>query len=104
VPDVNETAQHERLKRLQEFASRLDAGDTNTSEESLDVENLMLILKLGFALGEFAPWRIHFLADAGFHTDVGYVVSATRFDTGGAAPGWFLRIPLQRRQQGRAGL
>jgi uncharacterized protein (DUF885 family) len=81
VPDVSATAQRDHLKRLQDFASRLDAADAATSGESLDAQILRFILEHELALGEFAPWRIPFLADGGFHMDVGYVVSATRFDT-----------------------
>ena len=79
VPDVSEEAQRARLGRLRDFASRLDAGNEGTAENSLDADILRFILEHELALGEFAPWRIPFLADAGFHMDVGYVVSSTRF-------------------------
>ena len=75
VPDVSESSQRARLRKLGEFASRLDeAGDT------LNADILRFILRHELALGEFAPWRIPFLSDAGFHMDVGYVVSSTRFE------------------------
>ena len=80
VPDVSEVAQRARLERLHDFASRLDAGEAGASDNLLDEDILRFILEHELALGEFAPWRIPFLADAGFHMDVGYVVSATRFD------------------------
>ena len=77
VPDVSESAQQSRLRVLEAFAARLDgAGD------SLDADILEFILRHELALGAFAPWRIPFLSDAGFHMDVGYVVSSTRFETG----------------------
>jgi uncharacterized protein (DUF885 family) len=81
VPNVSKAAQRDHLRRLHDFASRLDAADAAISAESLDAEILRFILEHELALGEFAPWRIPFLADGGFHMDVGYVVSAVRFDT-----------------------
>jgi uncharacterized protein (DUF885 family) len=75
VPDVGELAQRERLQRLREFASRLDAAG-----DSLSADILRFILRHELALGEFAPWRIPFLSDAGFHMEMGYVVSSTRFE------------------------
>ncbi len=80
VPDVSEVTQRARLERLHDFASRLDAGEAGASDNLLNEDILRFILEHELALGEFAPWRIPFLADAGFHMDVGYVVSATRFD------------------------
>jgi len=80
VPDVSEFAKRDRLERLHDFASRLKAGDAGASDNLLNTNILRFILEHELALGEFAPWRIPFLADGGFHMDVGYVVSATRFD------------------------
>lgn len=80
VPDVSELAKRDRLERLHDFASRLEAGDAGASDNLLNTNILRFILEHELALGEFAPWRIPFLADGGFHMDVGYVVSATRFD------------------------
>ena len=80
VPDVSELAKRDRLERLHDFASRLKAGDAGASDNLLNTNILRFILEHELALGEFAPWRIPFLADGGFHMDVGYVVSATRFD------------------------
>jgi uncharacterized protein (DUF885 family) len=80
VPDVSEFAQRARLERLHDFASRLQAGDAGASDNILNTNVLRFRLEHELALGEFAPWRIPFLADGGFHMDMGYVVSATRFD------------------------
>ena len=76
VPDVSESAQRDRLRTLSEFASRLE-----TPGKSLNADILRFILEHEVALGRFAPWRIPFLSDAGFHMDMGYVVSSTRFET-----------------------
>ena len=76
VPDASEPAQRARLEQLGEFAARLD-----TEGDSLNADILRFILKHEVALGKFAPWRIPFLSDAGFHMDVGYVVSSTRFES-----------------------
>jgi uncharacterized protein (DUF885 family) len=81
VPDVSERAQRAHLERLQAFASRLVAAVAEAPEKSLDADILSFILEHELALGEFAPWRIPFLSDAGFHMDMGYVVSSTRFET-----------------------
>lgn len=75
VPDASESAQRTRLRKLGEFASKLDAPG-----KSLNADILRFILEHELALGQFAPWRIPFLSDAGFHMDVGYVVSSTRFE------------------------
>ena len=48
--------------------------------QSLNADILRFILEHELALGQFAPWRIPFLSDAGFHMDMGYVVSSTRFE------------------------
>jgi uncharacterized protein (DUF885 family) len=80
VPDVGEPAQRVRLQQLRQFASRLDTADPGTRADSLNADILRFILRHEIALGEFAPWRMPFLSDAGFHMDVGYVVSSTRFD------------------------
>ena len=87
VPDVSELAQRSRLRKLDEFASRLPAPG-----ESLNADILRFILGHDIALGQFAPWRIPFLADAGFHMDMGYVVSSTRFDTMGDYRDYLARL------------
>ena len=76
VPDVSDSAQRDRLRKLAGFASTLDAPG-----RSLNADILRFIIEHELALGRFAPWRIPFLSDAGFHMDMGYVVSSTRFET-----------------------
>ncbi len=80
VPDVSEGAQRARLERLHDVASRLDAGGPGASADPLNEGILRFILEHELALGKFASWRIPFLAGGGFHMDIGYVLSATRFD------------------------
>ena len=87
VPDISESAQRARLQRLSEFASRLDAPG-----ESLNADILRFILRHELALGEFAPWRIPFLSDAGFHMEMGYVVSSTRFEDAGDYRDYLARL------------
>ena len=60
--------------------SRLDAGGPGASADFLNEDILRFILEHELALGKFASWRIPFLADGGFHMEIGYVLSATRFD------------------------
>jgi uncharacterized protein (DUF885 family) len=80
VPDVSESAQHARLQKLREFASRVKSPDSKVDGDSLNAQILGFILEHELALGEFVPWRIPFLSDAGFHINIGYVVSSTRFE------------------------
>ena len=80
VPDVSEPAQRARLLQLREFAEQLDATDPHSSADALNAAILRFILEHEISLGEFAPWRIPFLSDAGFHMDIGYTVSSTRFE------------------------
>ena len=81
VPDVSEPAQRARLQQLREFLSRLDSDDGREHGESLNADILRFILEHELALAGFSPWRVPFLSDAGFHMDIGYVVSSTRFET-----------------------
>lgn len=66
-----------------EFLTRLDAIDASAASESeqLSADLLRFILKHDIALAEFKSWRIPFLADTGFHSNVGYLVGATAFRT-----------------------
>ena len=78
APDVSEQAQLARLAQLSEFESRIPV---DSGGDGLNAEILRFILKHEIALGEFAPWRIPFLSDAGFHMEIGYIVSSTRFES-----------------------
>jgi uncharacterized protein (DUF885 family) len=79
VPDASAAAQRARLERLASLAERLAAADT-TADDELSAGILAFILKHDIALGKFETWRMPFLSDAGFHMDIGYVVSSTRFE------------------------
>jgi uncharacterized protein (DUF885 family) len=81
VPDVSKGAQQTRLEKLRDFRARLDEAPRITRADNLNADILRFVLDHEIALGEFAPWRIPFLSDAGFHMDMGYVVSSTQFDT-----------------------
>jgi uncharacterized protein (DUF885 family) len=78
VPDASAAAQRARLEELASFAERLAAAEPATDDE-LSAGILAFILKHDIALGKFETWRTPFLSDAGFHMDIGYVVSSTRF-------------------------
>lgn len=88
VPDVSNEAQRARLEQLGQFESRLPA----TAGDALNSDILGFILKHDIALGEFEPWRIPFLSDAGFHMNIGYVVSSTRFETAEDYRDYLLRL------------
>lgn len=90
VPDVTAKAQQARLRQLHEFESRLrDPAETGNS---LNADILSFILKHDIALGEFEPWRVPFLSDSGFHMNIGYVVSSTRFETADDYRDYLLRL------------
>jgi uncharacterized protein (DUF885 family) len=80
VPDASAEAQRARLVKLAEFADRL-AGSDPGPDDALSAGILEFILRHDMALGAFEPWRTPFLSDAGFHMDIGYVVSSTPFET-----------------------
>jgi uncharacterized protein (DUF885 family) len=88
VPDVSNEAQRARLEQLSQFESRLPAA----AGHALNSDILGFILKHDIALGEFEPWRIPFLSDAGFHMNIGYVVSSTRFETAEDYRDYLLRL------------
>ena len=90
VPDVSPRAQRARLQQLREFESRL--ADPAESGNSLNADILGFILKHDIALGEFEPWRVPFLSDSGFHMNIGYVVSSTRFETADDYRAYLLRL------------
>jgi uncharacterized protein (DUF885 family) len=98
VPDAGAAAQRARIDMLGEFARRLAAAEPG-ADDALSVGILEFILKHDLALSAFEAWRIPFLSDAGFHMEIGYVVSSTPFDDAGdyrdylerltALPGYF---------------
>ncbi len=88
VPDVSNASQQARLEQLRVFEARL----RDATGEPLNADILGFILKHDIALGEFEPWRIPFLSDSGFHMDIGYVVSSTRFETADDYRNYLLRL------------
>lgn len=72
-----------RKAARQSYLARLQAIDLSTVSDSerLSAELLRFILKHDIALAAFERWRIPFLADTGFHSDMGYAVGATPFRT-----------------------
>ncbi|MGI9223969.1 MAG: DUF885 domain-containing protein [Woeseiaceae bacterium] len=88
VPDVSNEAQRARLEQLRHFESRLPAA----TGDALNADILGFILKHEIVLGEFEPWRIPFLSDAGFHMNIGYVVSSTRFESADDYRDYLLRL------------
>lgn len=83
LPDVSPEAQTRRDGKDAAFLARLDAIDAGAASESekLSAELLRFILKHRVAQAPFRSWRMPFLSDSGFHTDMGYAVSATPFRT-----------------------
>jgi uncharacterized protein (DUF885 family) len=81
VPDVSPAAQERRIASTKDFLKRLDAAETAGASESelLSADLLRFVLKHRLALGASAEWRIPFVADGGFHTEMGYAVGATPF-------------------------
>ncbi|HXI88090.1 MAG TPA: DUF885 domain-containing protein [Parvularculaceae bacterium] len=65
------------------FLKRLDAIELSGVSESerVSAEILRFILKHDIELAKFDGWRIPFLADTGFHSDVDGLVRATPFRT-----------------------
>jgi len=90
VPDASKEARLARLSQLREFQSRL--RDAAANGDALNADILGFILKHDIALGEFEPWRMPFLSDAGFHMDIGYVVSSTRFESADDYRDYLLRL------------
>ncbi|MEE2692373.1 MAG: DUF885 domain-containing protein [Pseudomonadota bacterium] len=83
VPGVAPEDYARRLEEAKAFKARLDAIDLSSVSESqkLSAELLGFILRHDIALAAYRGWRIPFLADTGFHSDFGYVASATPFRT-----------------------
>lgn len=83
VPSVTPDDYNRRVDAAARKLARLDAIDrsTLTNEDKVNADLLRFILKHEVALSAFRGYRIPFLADTGFHSDIGYVVSATPFRT-----------------------
>ena len=95
VPDVSAIAQSRRLDARKKFQKRLQTivGLSGlTSEDQLSAQVLGFILQHDIELAEFAPWRIPFVSDSGFHTEFGYVISATPFRTENDYLNYLLRL------------
>ncbi len=83
LPAVSPEDQERRAGQSEAFLARLDAIDVAELSESdrVNADLLRFILKHEVALAAFGSWRMPFLADAGFHSDVGHVVNSTSFRT-----------------------
>ena len=83
VPGVAPADQERRKAEAADFLERLRAIDKSTLsvEDQLNSNLLEFILKHDVTLGAYDSWRIPFLADTGFHSNFGYVVSSTPFRT-----------------------
>ncbi len=83
VPSVTPDDYKRHAEAAARKLARLDAIDRNSlsDEDRVNADLLRFILKHEVALSAFRGYRIPFLADTGFHSDIGYVVSATPFRT-----------------------
>ncbi|MEM9618757.1 MAG: DUF885 domain-containing protein [Pseudomonadota bacterium] len=83
VPSVAPGDEARRANEAAAFLEQLRAVDRDalTKEDQLNADLFEFILKHEVALSEFDRWRIPFLADTGFHSNFGYVVSSTPFRT-----------------------
>ena len=81
VPSVSAEDQERRAGQSAAFLARLDAIDAEalSADDRVNADLLRFILKHEVALAEYRPWRMPFLADTGFHSNLGYVVSSTSF-------------------------
>ena len=83
APSVAPADQERREKAAAAFLARLrdiDQSELNHVERT-NADLLEFILKHDVALAAFDSWRVPILADTGFHSNVGYLVSATPFRT-----------------------
>ena len=83
VPSVTPEDHARRLRAKQDFLERLDAIDAAQAPDELrlSADLLRFILRHEIKRAAHKPWRIPFLADGGFHSNIGYVVGATPFRT-----------------------
>lgn len=82
VPDVSPESMQARREAHQRFLDQLRGFNREAldASDALSADILEFILTHDVALGAFDSWRIPFLSDSGFHTYLGYVVSATPFE------------------------
>ncbi len=83
VPAVSPEDYARRAVASAGFLARLDEIDRSGLGDAdlVNADILRFILKHEVALAQFRSWRAPFLADAGFHTEIGSLVSATSFRT-----------------------
>ena len=83
VPQVAPEDYRRRTAARRAFLGRLDAIDAEaaSADNRLSASLLKFILSHDVRLAAHRPWRIPFLADSGFHSSIGYVVSATPLRT-----------------------
>ena len=83
VPSVMPEDYDRRADWAARMLARLDGIDRDTLSDAdkVNADLLQFILKHNIALARFRDYRMPFLADSGFHTDISHVVSATRFRT-----------------------
>lgn len=83
IPSLTPEDEARRTAEDADFLARLRAIESAefSDEDQLNADLLEFILKHRVALAEFDGWRIPFLADTGFHSRFGYVVSSTPFRT-----------------------
>lgn len=83
VPSVAAEDHERRTAEASAFLTRLEAIDREGLEEDaiVNADLLHFILKHEVALAAFRGYRIPFLADTGFHTNIGYAVSSAPFRT-----------------------
>lgn len=83
TPDVSPERYAALSEQRVEFLERAEALDRNGLSETdrLNADLMEFILRHDIALGAFDAWRTPFLADGGFHVELGYIVSATPFRT-----------------------
>ena len=81
LPHVAPEDYARRDAQAQAFLDRLSGIDRDALDdnERISADLLAFILNYDQTLSEFDSWRIPFLADTGFHSDFGYVISATPF-------------------------
>lgn len=83
VPDVSPVAYEKRTAARRAFKEQLEALNREKLNEAdqLSADLLNFILKHDIELADHNSWRTPFLADGGFHSDIGYLVGTTPFRT-----------------------